>query len=30
MQVHVGVVFLIVALLVAWYFVRHKPMATNP
>ena len=30
MNVHVGWVVLIIVLLIAWYVIRHKPMATNP
>lgn len=30
MEIHVGWVLLIVILLVAWYVVKHKPMATQP
>lgn len=29
MEVHVGWLFLIIILFVAWYVWRHKPMATN-
>lgn len=30
MELHVGWVVLIIVLLIAWYVIRHKPMATNP